>query len=304
MILTATFDIADFLHPMDLAARQHLESVPLLEKAVMKYQSMVAERRMRQELMVSALRLGPRQLPEIYRLLPPICDAFGLEEPELYLTRGTANAMTVGHGRVAIIIYSELLEDLSEDEVQAVLAHECGHIMARHVLYREMAIALIRAGSSVASAGTPVLGQIAGKAVQSALLDWYRKSELTADRAAVAFFRDPAPMQRALFHILGVPKWMPGDISDQAFAEQADEFDKITETKWDRFLSRSLESGSTHPMPVIRMRELTLWAKSRQFEQLMEITAGDPDERAGCGHCGRRLAVEWQFCQHCGARVA
>lgn len=299
-----TFNISDFLHPLDFSARQHLESVPLLEKAVTKYQSLVAERRMRQELMVSAVRLGPHQLPEIYRLLPPICDAFGIEAPELYLTRGTANAVTVGHGQGAIILlFSDLLEDLAEDEIQAVLAHECGHIMARHTLYREMALTLIRAGN-VAAAGAPVLGQIAGKAVQSALLDWYRKSELTADRAAAAFFRGPTQMQRALFHVIGVPKWMPGDFSDEGFAEQADEFDKITEKKWDRFLSRSLESGSTHPMPAIRIRELSVWAKSPQFEQLMDITAEQPPgARPGCTRCGRRLAPEWRFCQHCGTTI-
>jgi Zn-dependent protease with chaperone function len=303
MIMDSAFDVSDFLHPLDLSARQHLESVPLLEKAVTKYQSMVAERKMRQELMVSAIRLGPRQLPSYYRLLPPICDAFGIEEPELYLTRGPANAMTVGHGKTAIIIYSDLLEDLSEEEVQAVLAHECGHILARHTLYREMAVTLIRAGS-VASAGAPVLGQLASRAVQGALLDWFRKSELTADRAAVAFLRGPETMRRALFHIIGVPKWMPGEISDEGFAEQANEFDSITETRWDRFLSRSLESGSTHPMPVIRMRELTAWAKSTQFEQLMKITVDRRSvDGAGCEHCGRQLVPEWRFCQHCGASV-
>lgn len=299
-----TFNIADFLHPLDFSARQHLESVPLLEKAVTKYHSLVAERRVRQALMVSAVRLGPHQLPEIYRLLPPICDAFGIEQPELYLTRGIANAETFGHGQGAIILlYSDLLEDLAEDEIQAVLAHECGHIMARHTLYHGMARTLIRAGS-VAAAGAPVLGQIAGHAVQSALLDWYRKSELTADRAAAAFCRGPKQMQRALFHIIGVPKWMPGDFSDEGFAEQADEFDKITEKKWDRFLSRSLESEATHPMPAIRIRELSVWAKSAQFEQLMDITAADPPgARPGCTRCGRRLAPEWRFCQHCGMTI-
>src|ERR1700722_11228508 len=82
MIMSAAFDVSDFLHPLDMSARQHLESVPLLEKSVIKYQSMVSERKMRQELMVSAIRLGPRQLPSYYRLLPPICEAFGIEEPE------------------------------------------------------------------------------------------------------------------------------------------------------------------------------------------------------------------------------
>ena len=300
--MASVFEVHDFLHPLDLAARQQLESVPLLQKTVTKYQSLVAERRTRQGLLASAIRLGPFQLPEVYKLLPPICAAFGIEVPELYLTPGPANAVTVGHTQTAIIIYSELLDCLGgDDEIQAVLAHECGHILASHTLYREMALAMIRAGSSIASMGAPVVGQFAGMAIQSALLDWYRKSELTADRAAAAFFGDAAPMRRALFHLIGVPKWMPVDPNHGAFMEQAEEFDKITEKKWDRFLSRSLESGSTHPMPVIRMRELIAWADSTAFEQLMQIAKSDQgDGRAGCLRCGHPLLPEWQFCQNCG----
>lgn len=303
--MAAVFGVNDFLHPLDLSARQQLESVPLLQKTVTKYQSLVTERRMRQGLLASAVRLGPFQLPEIYKLLPPICAAFGIEVPELYLTAGPANAVTVGHTQTAIVIYSELLDCLAPDEIQSVLAHECGHILASHTLYREMALAMIRAGSSVASVGAPIVGQFAGMAIQSALLDWYRKSELTADRAAAAFFGDAGPMQRALFHIIGVPKWMPVDPNQSAFMEQAEEFDRITEKKWDRFLSRSLESGSTHPMPVIRMRELTAWAESSAFEQLMQIAKSEPDGNgAGCPQCGHRVVPGWRFCQTCGTAAS
>jgi Zn-dependent protease with chaperone function len=303
--MTVVFEVNDFLHPLDLAARQQLESVPLLQKTVTKYQSLVTERRTRQGLLASAVRLGPFQLPETYKLLPPICAAFGIEVPELYLTPGPANAMTVGHTQTAIVIYSELLDCLADDEIQAVLAHECGHIMASHTLYREMALAMIRAGSSIASMGAPIVGQFAGMAVQSALLDWYRKSELTADRAAAAFFGDATPMRRALFHLIGVPKWMPIGPNHSAFMEQAEEFDRITEKKWDRFLSRSLEGGSTHPMPVIRMRELTTWSESTAFEQLIKIAKSElSDDRTGCTQCGHLLVPGWQFCQACGTAAS
>jgi Zn-dependent protease with chaperone function len=298
--MAAVFDVVDFLHPLDLSARRQLESVPLLEPAVKKYLSAVKERRTHQVLLVNALRLGPRQLPHIYKMLPPICEAFGLAEPELYLTPGPANAMTVGHVNAAIVIYSQLLEDLAEDEIQAVLAHECGHIMAQHTLYRQMAATIMGAGDAVA--GGNLVGQAAGMAMQAALANWYRKSEFTADRAAVAFSGSPDPLQRALFHLLGVPKWMPAEVSYEAFMEQAGEFDKLVEKKWDRFLSRSLESGSSHPMPALRMRELTTWAKSATFNQVMQIAkTGGAQGRLVCAECGGRLIPEWRFCQSCGA---
>lgn len=305
--MTKLFDVTDFLHPLDLAARQQLEGIPLLQSAVKKYLSLYADRQVRQTLLSSAVRLGPRQLPEIYRLLPPICDAFGIPEPELYLTRGTANAAATGHTQTAIIIYNELLEDLAEDEIQAVLAHECGHILAEHVLYRQIALAIVGGGERASFLGGRIgaIASIVSVPLQTALLNWYRKSELTADRAAVAFMGNPEPMQRALFRIIGVPKWMPVDISFDQFAEQADEFDAITSSRWDRFVGRELESGSTHPIPASRIRELAKWSESENCRQLMDIAQqGHPGGRRGCPACGQQLAAEWRFCQRCGVPVA
>jgi Zn-dependent protease with chaperone function len=306
--MATVFHINDFLHPLDLAARQQLEGIPLLQTAVKKYQSLVTDRRERQWLLSNGVRLGPRQLPTIYRLLPPICDAFGIEQPELYLMRGAANAVALGgNSYTAVIIYNELLEDLAEDEIQAVLAHECGHILASHMLYRQMALALLGVGDKAGIAG-PIAGMIANiasVALQKAMINWYRKSELTADRAAAAFMGDPEPMQRALFRILGVPKWMPGDISYAEFAKQAEEFDVVsTASKWDRYLARDLETGSTHPIPTIRVRELITWAQSESYRQLLGIAQQErSSDRRGCGTCGQLMSSDWRFCQRCGNPV-
>lgn len=300
--MTKVFDATDFLHPLDLAARQQLEGIPLLQLAVKKYLSLYADRQERQSLLSSTVRLGPRQLPGTYRLLPPICEAFGIPEPELYLTRGQANATATGHAQPAIIIYNELLEDLDEDAIQAVLAHECGHILAEHVLYRRMALAILGAGEQAGIFGGTVgaIASIATVPLKTALLSWYRKSELTADRAAVTFMGNPEPMQRALLHIIGVPQSMDANYSE--FAEQADEFDTITSSKWDRFVGRELESGSTHPLPVIRIRELVTWSKSETYRRLLGLAKqGQSGEHRDCKECGQRMANDWRFCQRCGS---
>ena len=307
----AAYEAADFLHPMDVSARQQLERVPLLDKGVKAYLEMFTDRQVRQGLLANALRLGPRQLPDIYRLLPRICDAFGIPEPELYLRRGDANAFTVGHSQPAIVMFSGLLDDLAEDEVEAVLAHECGHILAEHVLYRQMAQVMVRAGGTAAGMGPFAVRAIAAigtNQIQAALFNWYRKSELTADRAAVAYMGGPEPIQRALFHITGVPKWMPGELSVEAFLQQADELEDIHEaSRWERFLGRGLDSASTHPMPTLRMRELTRWAESDRYRQVVSIAEasaknGGAPSRA-CTRCGKVVQIGWSFCDRCGAAV-
>ena len=274
--LPATFDIADCVHPLDRSARQQLEVIPLLQPTVKKYLTAAAERKPRQALLSGALRLGPGQLPDIFRMLPPICAALGIAEPELYLMRGDANARTVGHDRTAIVVYNRLLEDLAGDEVEAVLAHECGHIAAGHALYRQMAQALIRAAAP-GGAGRSLLTEVPGLAsaqIQAALFHWYRRSELTADRAAVAYLGGAGPMQRALFRMMGVPKWLPEEVSYGAYLEQIAELDEISETgRWDRALAPDLENGSGHPLAAIRIRELTAWAESDAFRELAPAPA-------------------------------
>lgn len=272
--MSASFSAADLLHPLDASARQQLELIPLLPPTVKKYLTAASGRKPRQALLAGALRLGPRQLPEIYRMLPPVCEAFGIPEPELFLMRGDANARTVGHDRMAIVIYNRLLEDLPEDEVEAVLAHECGHILAAHVLYRQMAQATIRAGAT-AALGKSLFAEVPGLAsaqIQAALFSWYRKSELTADRAAVAYLGSAEPMRRALFRVMGVPKWLPGEVSYTAFAEQVAELDEISGAgRWDRGLAPDLDNSSGHPTAALRIRELTDWAGSEAAAALARL---------------------------------
>ena len=101
--------------------------------------------------------------------------------PQLYVTQTPeANAGAVGFDKPFIVINSGTLEHLDREE-QRVLAHEVGHIMSGHVIYRTLAAILMLVGLR----GLPFLAGIALLPIQVALLEWYRKSELSADRAGL-----------------------------------------------------------------------------------------------------------------------
>jgi Zn-dependent protease with chaperone function len=292
------FSAHDVLHPLDRMARDNLEQIPGLRKASDLYLRSVDERAMRQSLMSSALRLSPTQLPRIYRLLPPICDAFGIDEPELYLAHSTeVNAWTFGQTRTSIVLYSGLLEYMKEAEIEAVLAHECGHILCQHVLYRSMALALERAAGMTRIAG------LIGGPMRLALLNWVRKSELTADRAAVAYLGRAEPMLQVLLRFAGVVQWARDDeYSLDEFARQAAEFETMMENRWEKFVQWwSGTGGGTHPLLALRVREVQRWCAAAPFPAIAAV-AENLRRLVRCEHCRHPLSGQ-RHCEYCGRPI-
>ena len=88
-----------------------------------------------------------RDNPEFYNLLENLCISRGLKTPTLRIVDSDAlNAFASGlhEGQFSITVTRGLLENLTRDEVEAVLGHELTHVINRDV--RTMVIAAIFAG--------------------------------------------------------------------------------------------------------------------------------------------------------------
>ena len=167
---------SDFIHPEDAAALRQMEGIPGFAALVKKILAIGIENLQYGVNMASSIRLSEKQLPKIYRHLPPICQRMGIPEPEFYLQMSPVpNAWTSGDTRIYITVTSSLVEMMSDEELDAIIAHECGHILCRHVLYHTVAQWI---SSGLANFG--LLGTLATP-VQFALCYWSRKSELSAD---------------------------------------------------------------------------------------------------------------------------
>ncbi|GLY97814.1 M48 family metallopeptidase [Actinoplanes sp. NBRC 103695] len=298
----SVFTASDVLHPIDEAARRHLETMSGLQSAVKAYHKAYSERLIRSSQLAENLRLGPRQLPEIYRLLPPICEAFGIAEPELFLAMGPVNAFTIGHTRTSITLYSELLDHLSLDEIEAVLAHECGHILCEHMLYHSIAQVIELAARLGAQANIPIastLLSLASGPVRVALSTWSRKSELSADRAAAAYLGDPEVVTRLMFRFAGIKHGSRFTHDVAQFSAQALEYEALRESRWDRFLQWQIGQSSTHPLLAVRTREIQAWSATPGFDRLAALGA-QVRAASRCGACGHRVDIGWRHCQTCG----
>lgn len=124
-----------YKHELDQKAFDALSIFPKFVKLRESYIANVDEKAAKINFLSSAIRLSENQFPEIYNLLPPICEKLGIVVPELYYIKSKKmNAATGGSTSPYIFITSELVEKIPTDLIATVLAHECGHIACQHML--------------------------------------------------------------------------------------------------------------------------------------------------------------------------
>ena len=167
-------------HPADRAALQSLRSVPGFDEVVKKIYGFIGERGVRLLFQADAVRVGPTQFPGLNAIYTEVLTTLDWEpRPELFVSQTPfANAGAFGMERPFIVINSGALKLLDDEEMRALLGHELGHVMSGHALYRTILVIIL----NVSFASLPFLAGIALLPVRIALLEWYRKSELSSDR--------------------------------------------------------------------------------------------------------------------------
>lgn len=288
---------SDFIHPEDAAALRQLESIPGFPALVKKILSLGFEELQYGLNMATAIRLSPTQLPNLYNHLPPICRKLGIQEPEFYLQMDPMpNAYTFGDTRIFITITSGLVEMMDDDELDAVIAHECGHIVCHHVLYHSIAQIIF---SGAASLG--ILGPLA-LPIQLALLYWSRKSELSCDRCGCVI-TSPEIITRVMARLSGGPRSITQEINFDEWARQADRYDEIkNENLWNKSLQLYAIAKQDHPFAAVRVREILKWGQSPQYQSLMESLKWEAYSRK-CPNCGLLVHDDWAYCKYCGAKL-
>lgn len=252
-------------HPADRAATAALKSIPGLDAVVRKLIELRYERAFRQGLMAASVRIGPQQLPDVwarYESVLATLDMPGIYD--LYLTQfPVANAAAVGSQHPMIVINSQAISLFDDDELETVLAHECGHILSEHVMYQTalmILLQLVPLGRVPALAGLPLV------AIRSALLEWSRAAELSSDRAATLVNRDPLITARTLMVLAaGVPS---KKLDLDSFLKQGQEYQEWS-SAWDRFSRLLTELNLTHSYPVRRVSELMEWVRSGEYDRIV-----------------------------------
>jgi len=263
----------EYVHPADSKALAALRAIPGIDTALKQLLKVTGESAIRVMFMASAVKVTPKQCPDLYAKLQISCTTLGVDMPELYVQQNpVVNAFTGGVDRPIIVLHSALIERLNDEETLAVIAHEVGHIHAEHVLYLTAARlieALTNASIARLIPGAEIIKFLISAGISGALLAWARKAELSCDRAALLVTQDPHVIGRTMMKLCGGT--FASKIDYDLFLEQAREFEKnYDEKKLDRFWADILTSGLSHPFPVWRVSEILKWVDEGEYADLMK----------------------------------
>src|SRR4051812_17890783 len=167
-------------HPADRGALVALRKLKGFDTVVKLLSSLINERAVRLLYLGSAIRVDERQFPVLQRALNDAAATLDAEAiPELYVqAEPNFNAMTVGLDRPIIILNSGMVDLLDEEELRWVLAHELGHALSGHAVYRTILLRLMSMSGIFYSVP---LGGLGLRMIIAGLMEWRRKSELSAD---------------------------------------------------------------------------------------------------------------------------
>jgi len=262
-------------HPADRAALQAVRAVPGFNEAIRKIVGFFGERGIRLIFQANAVRVGPTQFPRLHQLMTEVTTTMDWpEQPPLFVSQTPfVNAGAYGVDHPFIVVNSAAVRLLNDDEMRCLLGHELGHVISGHALYRTVTVLILELGFR----NLPFLAGIVLLPIQLALLEWYRKSELSSDRAGLLASQDPRASLRVFLKLAG------GGIMDEKARELLSAGE---ETNLEAFLVQAKEYeaeggpidaiykilntlGMTHPFHTLRAAELQRWIEGGAYEKIV-----------------------------------
>ncbi|EDX77349.1 peptidase, M48 family [Coleofasciculus chthonoplastes PCC 7420] len=260
-----------FRHPLDFQATQALKQFPGLDLMVRNLLGPVAEQFFYLNNIAASVLVGENQLPHLHNLLLDACKTLDLEPPQLYVQQHPVpNAYTFAmRGKQPfIVLHTALIDMLTPEEIQAVIAHELGHLKCEHGVYLTPLNIMILAASLL-----PNWGAVIAQSLQEQMLEWLRCAEFSCDRAALLATQNPRVVMSVLMKLAGGSPTLAPQLNLDAFIAQARAYDDISNSELGELLKSAQTAQLSHPVPVLRAREIDKWASSQAYQSLLQPTS-------------------------------
>ncbi len=253
-------------HPADRAALEALRKVPGLDAVVKFFSGYIGDRQIELFALSSFVKAGENQFKSVYDLHLEACQIMDMDYiPQLYIAQTPElNAMAWGTNKPILVLNSATVASLDKDELLCVIGHELAHIKSGHVLYRQILFILLRVSLPIL-ATLPIAG-LALQGIVLALMEWSRKSELSADRAGLLTVQNPDVATRVEMKLAGgqqIDQMSIGEFVKQAEAYR--EADGIGDT----LMKLTMTAYASHPFAVVRVHELIKWIQTGEYDAIL-----------------------------------
>ena len=252
-------------HPADRAALNSLRVIPGLNQIIKFFVGMTNEKSLRLLFLSSTIKCSEKQFPRVTSLLNEAVNILDAEQtPEIYVAQSPVlNAGAIGVDKPFISLNSELVRHFSDEELLGVIAHELAHVMSGHVLYKTLLWLLTNMGLMLLQLP---LSQLVLMGIVAALKEWDRKSELSADRAALLVTQDAKVAYTTLMKLAG--GFQDDQMNIDEFFAQADEYDSHGNVVDSVYKTLNLITQS-HPFPVLRINDLKHWYENGNYAEIL-----------------------------------
>ncbi len=252
-------------HPADRSALVALRKLTGFDVILRNLAGLFNDRSLRLMFLASSVRASEQQFPQLYQTL--LDGAYILDlptVPELFITQDPiVNAMAIGVDKPFVVITTGMVDLMDAEEIRFVIGHELGHVLSGHTVYRTMLYHLVRLAARLALVPFAWIGL---KGVIWGLEEWYRKSELSGDRAGLLAAQDVPAARRALMKLAGGARL--AELSADDFLTQAREYDAVPDVREGLIKLLQLQ-GATHPFAVVRFAELERWAADGEYHDIL-----------------------------------
>ena len=255
-------------HPADKATLSALKQIPALDIILKNLIGVLHEKSFRLLFLASAVRVSEKQFPAYYKHLRNACEILDSPYlPEMYVSQNPImNAGAFGAHKPFIVLNSSIIEKLNEEETLAIIGHELGHCLSGHALYHTLLTLLIIVSQYILQILNIPISGIILRGIIYALLEWYRKSELSADRAGLLVVQDPMVSYHVLMKLAGGTKVEQMDINE--FFQQAADYEASGDIL-DSVHKVLILIEQTHPFPVLRLTELKTWIDKGDYDKIL-----------------------------------
>ncbi|MGB5898203.1 MAG: peptidase M48, partial [Geitlerinemataceae cyanobacterium] len=132
----------------------------------------------------------------------------------------------------------------------------------------------------LAAGQIPNWGGLIAQSLQSQMLEWVRCAEFSCDRAALLATQNPRVVMSVLMKLAGGSPKLAPQLNLDAFLEQARSYDEISNDRLGEMLKQAQTEQLTHPVPVLRAREIDRWSSSQDYQSLLDGSAFCYDQKS------------------------